>query len=392
MGLVDYSDSEGSDAEVKQEKQKTAKPSTSTLKSAFQKVVDRSNPHKIRVNLPEQVKETVEDSKHEDEPPAKRAKTGGGAFGGFNSFLPAPKRAGAVAEVTGAKRNGLSSGRSLKTGAAPAFTREPQPEATEHLETEWNTDGGTRPEQFGEEAQNDITNKGQELHQTTNGSDQEKAQGEPKKKASTTMFKPLSVARKPQKKKPTVHSEAAANPSEQNTPPAQPKSIPKISLFSTEVQPSDRSNGQNRSNAPYQPLLYTTPTPPFESTSPPAADPDPPASQPPPPEPQSLTSIASDLNLSPSATRQLLGRRHPSHTNPSAIKITNFSTDVEYAANEILRQQGEKTTHTAVRAIAPGKHSLKQLVSAASNQKEALEEQFASGRRNRKEAGGRYAW
>ncbi|KAL8956075.1 MAG: hypothetical protein Q9183_006424, partial [Haloplaca sp. 2 TL-2023] len=182
MGLVDYSESEGSDAEVKQEKQKATKPATSTQKPAFHKVVDRSNPHKIRVNLPEQVKEAAEDNKHEDEPPAKRAKTGGGAFGGFNSFLPAPKRAGTVGGVTGAKRNGLSSGVSLKTGAAPGFTREAQPEAPEPLETGGNTDGVPQPEQSGEEVQNDNTSKQQESHQDMKDSDIEKAKEEPTKK------------------------------------------------------------------------------------------------------------------------------------------------------------------------------------------------------------------
>ena len=37
-----------------------------------------------------------------------------------------------------------------------------------------------------------------------------------------------------------------------------------------------------------------------------------------------------------------------------------------------------------------GKHSLKQLVNAASNQREALEEHFAKGKSNRKDAGARY--
>ena len=105
--------------------------------------------------------------------------------------------------------------------------------------------------------------------------------------------------------------------------------------------------------------------------------------------PQSLDSIASDLNLSDSAKRQLLGRQRG---NTSIINVVNFNTDQEYAANEILRQAGEQVQHNPVRSIAPGEHSLKQLVNAVSNQKDALEEQFASGRRNKKEAGSKYGW
>ena len=105
--------------------------------------------------------------------------------------------------------------------------------------------------------------------------------------------------------------------------------------------------------------------------------------------PQSLDTIASDLNLSASAKRQLLGRQKH---NSSAINIVNFNTDEEYKQNELMRQAGEVVQHNAVRAIAPGKHSLKQLVNAASTQKDALEESFASGRRNKKEAGSKYGW
>lgn len=107
---------------------------------------------------------------------------------------------------------------------------------------------------------------------------------------------------------------------------------------------------------------------------------------------QSLDSIAADLNLSASARRQLLGRNHRDASKTSS-SIMNFNTDEEYAANEALRASGEQAPqHNPVRAIAPGKHSLKQLVNAASGQKEALEESFASGRRNKREAGGKYGW
>ena len=116
------------------------------------------------------------------------------------------------------------------------------------------------------------------------------------------------------------------------------------------------------------------------------------------PEPSSLTldTIADDLNLSKAARRQLLGRHGAkSESGATAIRVLNFNTDQEYDDNEALRAAGEKAAqqqHNPVRAIAPGKHNLKQLVSAAQSQREAFEEHFAAGRRNKKEAGSRYGW
>lgn len=72
--------------------------------------------------------------------------------------------------------------------------------------------------------------------------------------------------------------------------------------------------------------------------------------------------------------------------------MINFNTDEEYRHNEELRAAGEVVKHNPVRAIAPGKHNLKQLVNAAASQKEALEEAFAKGKSNRQEASSRYGW
>ena len=108
---------------------------------------------------------------------------------------------------------------------------------------------------------------------------------------------------------------------------------------------------------------------------------------------QSLAAIATSLNLTPAQKRQLLGRNASKTSSTQAIKVTNFNTDEEYASNEALRQAGETVQHQAVRPIqGGGKHSLKQLVSSAVGQQEALEEKFAEGSRNRKEGAGRYGW
>ncbi|KAL8701888.1 MAG: hypothetical protein Q9201_004674 [Fulgogasparrea decipioides] len=403
MGLVDYSESEGSgEDDLKQASSK----SQSTNKPAFQKVVDRSNPHKIRVSLPESAKASPEDREAEDGPPAKKPRVGGGAFSGFNSLLPAPKRPSAHtggAQGAGSKRGGFGTGVSLKTGSAPGFNREPAPEPIQDSDKDVERVDGNGSLEDKADAENITSTEKERLPHVARPPAMEKAKDESKKPGNPMMFKPLSVARKPQKKNSNVtNGDAVAKPQE-NRPSPQPKPMPKVSLFSAEPAQNHDSNGISGSNVTYQPILYGASEP-----EPPAAE----ASQidnpyigeatasvePPPqtnkaPGPQSLDSIASDLNLSASAKRQLFGRqRGTNSTATTAINVVNFNTDQEYAANELLRQAGEQIQHNPVRAIAPGKHSLKQLVNAASNQKDALEEQFASGRRNKKEAGNKYGW
>lgn len=398
MALVDYSGSEDSDQEEQARLSEAAKGKGNTTKPSFQKVVDRSNPHKIRVNLPEIAKpEEVDDQ----ERPSKRVKVGSGGFSGFNSLLPAPKRAAApngAPTTNGARKSGLGVGVSLKTGAAPGFSRDPVDTASTG-----NEDGAER-ERGGDM---NSTRQDEDIHQSQPAVDGSPLPLEPveplKMKGNKTMFKPLSVARKPQKKKAKT-VESPPDPKVQGDGSIQiPKTAPKVSLFSTgeEIEPSRSSS---TATGTYQPMIYTTtntepiPAAPADSSTDPQPSEDDnyyPYDHPEPPrfQFQSLHSIASDLNLTPAERRQLLGRqKHNDSTEPSPINIVNFNTDAEYAANEILRQAGETVQHNPVRAIAPGKHSLKQLVNAASSQKDALEESFASGRRNKKEAGSKYGW
>jgi len=76
---------------------------------------------------------------------------------------------------------------------------------------------------------------------------------------------------------------------------------------------------------------------------------------------------------------------------PAGARVVNFNMEREYAANEALRASGEQV-YNPVRAIAPGKHSLRQVVSMAQNNQSALEDSFAQGKNNRKDAAGRYGW
>ena len=352
-------------------------------KQAFQKVVDRSNPGKIKVSLPALTKDTG------NEPSAKRIKTGGGGLAGFNSFLPAPKRTGVAANssVGGGAKKGLGSRVNLKTGAGPGFSREIEPTREAYNE---DTDVP------GSHGESEIDSADRKL-----ADDEQQKPAEVKFVGKATMFRPLSVSRKPVKKKKKiapVESSVATN-----TPPTpqitdKPLARPKISMFSFAPETSapviptttgeykpmmlpsqpeeDETNENDDIDATYEDYAQN-----ISHMAPPAA--------PTPPVAQSLNDIAGDLNLSAAERRQLFGRGKGTQ---SATKIINFNTDQEYLANEVIRASGETVTHNPVRAIAPGKHSLKQLVNAAQTQKDALEESFARGKSNRNEAASRYGW
>lgn len=392
MGLVDYSDSDPSDVE----ETPVVKP-THPSKPAFQKVVDRSNPGKIRVSLPQAV---LKDGATSDEPPTKRVKTGGGAFSGFNSFLPAPKRTGQSGSATlgggNVAKKGLGPGVSLKTGAAPGFSREPEPER-DYAE-DLNDD----------QVEQESTSNGSGLSlPPPKASQNGKPAVEVKLVGMPLMFKPLSVARKPVKKKkqlPPNTMPVVLTPTTPATPQSEkPAPRPNVSLFSMSTEPT--SSSIPTTNGEYEPMIYTANEggeeeeadpdnlePSYEDYTPTTSHTHPPPAVPTPPISQSLDSIAGDLNLSAAERRQLFGRQKAGRGLQSATKIINFNTDEEYLHNEALRAAGEKVVHNPVRAIAPGKHSLKQLVSAAQSQKEALEESFARGKSNRAEASSRYGW
>ena len=406
MALVSYSDSEESGDEAPQAtpaslKKVAVTAPKPTTKSVVQKLVDPSNPHKIKISLPEIQSASKEGDEEVDGPPAKRAKTGSGAFSGFNSFLPAPKRSATTHGGSGPKRGGLGSGVNLKTGATPGFSREPVPTYGEDSEM-LGASGG-------QEMENTKAATPVEAEESSSEAPSilEKPKVEPKKTGSAMMFKPLSVARKPQKKKPASTpkfvEKLSTGPSLGSQSEPEPRKLVKPSLFSL-PSPDESSVVAPGSVGEYKPMIYeaksTTADQEYnnvvdgsdfseqEPNQPPAYSI--PNSSSTPKNTQSLDAIAADLNLSKSARRQLMGRGVKG--DASAINVLNFNTDEEYASNELLRQAGETVKVNPVRAIAAGKHSLRQLINAASSQKEALEEHFASGKRNKKEAGSKYGW
>lgn len=397
MALVAYSDSEGSDAEPDTPPaapiERTKKPDTGT---SFR--VDRGNSRKIRVALPELKPEHPAGEDDENGPVRKKARLGGGAdgaFSGFNSFLPAPKR-------TAEKKAPIASTRkvfSLKTGAEPGFDRAADAEMRNSRALDSNADAG-----------DGITAVAGSSEQSTGQSNlpvTKTEAGEVKLQGNPMMFRPLSVARNQKKKTtkvtpqltPSTPTPVAAaklvNPVLEQTaapaaPPAAPK--PKVSLFSLSSEDTAATDTVSATSGTYEPVVYTTGAE-TSSTDPalvPESVPTDAAYYPTNASiSSSLDTIANDLNLSKSERRQLFGRNAPSADS----RILTFNTDKEYASNQAMSEaELAATQHNPVRAIAPGKHTLQQLVNAASSQKDALEESFATGRRNKKEAGSKYGW
>lgn len=379
MSLVAYSDSEGSDDEqppAKPEKP-TPKPATTTS-SAANFTVNKANPRKIQVKL----NEVTTNGEDDGEPAPKRPRVGGGAFSGFNALLPAPKR------DTESKTASNPSARkvfSLRTGAEPAFSRESDAELR-NLFAEQDADGSAQVN--GDDTIPPIPKR------SSSGTD---SPSEQPVKGNPFMFKPLSVARnnkKPKRSRPAdtkgpagAAAPSSAAPGSAINPSVKPDPAPqKVSLFSITSEPEPQVEVEPEAADDEIVEVLDDPTG-DEAYSTFGEVPSTTSCQ---PQPQSLDAIASDLNLSKADRRQLFGRR--GQGTASAINVVNFNTDQEYAANEALRATGEQIQHNPVRGIAPGKHSLKQLVTAATGQKDALEESFATSRRNKKEAGSKYGW
>jgi hypothetical protein len=411
--LAGYSDSE-SDSEAP-----PVPKSAPASKPAFQKVVDRSNPGRIKVNLPG-ASRIEKDDIQDGAPPAKKPRLGGASsFGGFNDFLPAPKKpnASAAAAAEGAKSEsrglgrGLASGVNLKTGAEPAFKRESRVEMEEYdengnlIKREPKSKDDFRamlnlppPKTDKPAAKSEVPAANQAVVM--------EPQQVPKPVAPR--FVPMSVGKGKKKKpiapRPAAVPTVAASASSISTPTPQPLPAdtkprkPKVSLFgvSSEAEPASKGPSDGR----YQPLLYgaddegDTPVPDeafAQQSMAQAAQHAAPSTIA--PAPDDLTNIASELNLSEAERRQLFGKKGRGGPDYSSANIVEFNTDREYAHNEKLRQQGEQVQHNPLKSISgTGKNSLRSLVNVATTQKDALEDHFASGHRNKREAGNRYGW
>lgn len=393
MVLVGYSDSEGSDSDSAPAQSKRSAPKTAP------KLVDPAT-NKVKVNLSSLTLAT-DAAAEQDARPAKRQRTGGGL--NINAFLPAPKQLAKPLTSEGnfaakkAGEKGLGRGVNLKTGAEPAFTRG---EASSNLKL----DGEPK----------DIKDVIAELRRSrptpaavsspAPSDELPKAEEKVKLVGNAMRFRPKSVAQGPVKKKVVVPGTSQAASATQPARAAPSRSIAdstpvvpvpvakaKVSLFSmggdnstsalvarTDFFAEDEED-TDMAEAPNE-AFEDTPQPqqPYNTTH---ATP-------------SASAAVDGLNLSAADMRQLFGRKAGKGGMPDLddIKMVNFSADEQYAANEEIRAKGETASINPVRGIAPGKHSLKQLVNAAATQADALEEHFAQGKRNRNEAGSRYGW
>ncbi|KAG6070660.1 hypothetical protein E4U33_004109 [Claviceps sp. LM78 group G4] len=430
MGLVDYaSDSDsGSDpgpalgSAAAQPAQRTHKPSQPSSKKPFRKVVDRTNPGKIVVSLPTPAPSVDDTAEHDGEgPPAKRARTagGGGLFSGFNSFLPAPKNNGKQPAVaSSASRTATRPGVNLKTSAAPGFNRDGAEDEVflQHAAAPTRTSTTESPDRTPRGLNLPPPKRQEAAPSIPEGqlpAEQVKLVGKP------LMFRPLSVGLTTKKKKKKKNNELGSHPtaapqrthnsipspSASSTPThdasvAAPKK--KVSLFSLHApEPTDDAAAVSTSTLhklddAYEPLFTTAheaePSLVAESWEPVVdAQRSALANQATTTtgSTQSLDHMADDLNLSAAARRELFGR---DGSNFAAKTVVNFNMDKEYQHNEDVRASGDQQMHHPVRAIQSGKHSLKQLVQNVQNQKDALEDSFAKGRSNRKEASSRYGW
>ncbi|KAL1882157.1 hypothetical protein Daus18300_000642 [Diaporthe australafricana] len=405
MGLVEYSDSE-SESEPPQ----TSAPATAAAaasqpakKQNFQKLVDKSNPSKILVNLPSAPSES-DDAESSEAPAAKRLKVSGSRFSGFSSFLPPPK-------ATASRPPGGNSGKAaprvgvnLRTSSEAAFSRDP------------GYDGGDGlPSTITAAAQPSIPHG-------------QKSEDEVKLVGKPMMFKPLSVARNPSKKpvgtktaavavsttKPRcgvldqpTKAGASAAPTDRESQAAPMMKKKKISLFSVaedthsaypateEAGPSYQTGSPGYDDGTFADgtALNDYADHHHQQQQRDASYSEKPAQQAGYPDPTSLDSIADDLNLGPAARRELFGRGGAPN-KATAKSVINFNLDQEYRHNEELRQSGalDQQQHNPLRAIKPGKHSLQQLVNQVQSQRDALEENFAKNRATQKQSGAKYGF
>ncbi|KAL2018796.1 hypothetical protein VTK56DRAFT_354 [Thermocarpiscus australiensis] len=433
MGLVDYSDSESESEAVQQ---KPAAPATTLAapKKPFQKLLDRSG--KIVVNLPAASASPSTDASadvDDEQPPAKRAKTSGGSrFSNLGSFLPPPKKT-APAATGSARKPGTAPapGVHLKTAAEPAFIRGADSDFNEDGDGDSTSDAAaSTPSGMNLPPPNSTSTAGPSIPEGQKPEEEVKLVGKP------LMFKPLSVARKkaPAKNKkkdqPPVtagsgpdiagpQSGPAATAAAAATSTEPPKK--KVSLFSMSDDTDGSSGPSNNTAAPidtYEPI-FTTPDQPTDFAQQQQEDDVtsayPTYHQPPPAthhhhqqhqqqqqqQQQTLTSLAD--GLSPAARRELFGRAdakgRPNQADnettpllPANAKVVTFDMEREYAHNEALRASGAQQAYNPVRSIAPGKHSLRQVVSMAQSNRGALEDSFARARSSKRDAAGRYGW
>lgn len=389
--LVDYSDSDASDTEASPAPPPPPPKPTSGLaallpkpKGARKGVTADTGPKKIVVNLP-----NINDAEL-DQPRAKKARIGGGGSS-LSAMLPAPKKR-KEAEAAASKDNGESPSGEVKKpkvlGAKSAGAREVG-------------------EVLMPSADREAENVSPEMPQA------------PVVKGNSTMFVPQSVVGRktiqPMSAFRKKGTKGNATGSIKVAGGAVPPPKPKVSLFgsaTTALAPAAYT-GMSGPTAEYKPIMLETAQPAprprgdaedYDGYEDDAQNTGYGALEEPPRDELddlvnevgldeaavSLISVrTSDVRLILSQQRQLYGRRG---RGKEPVNISTFSVDAEYRRNEVDKALGLVEEVKTVRAIQSGKHQLKSLLQSATSQKEALEDQFAQAKRNKKEAGSKYGW
>ncbi|EGX52078.1 hypothetical protein AOL_s00043g468 [Orbilia oligospora ATCC 24927] len=389
MALVSYSDSEGSDTESAPSAPTLPPPKAKSSLSGFlpppskkRKLVDdtkpdatSTGPRKIKIELPKITPDIDDvDASSSSSSRARIGKSTGGS--GMLSFLPAPKRTGAeAAKVAQESEKKVTAAVTAESDSAPRMLgggikkmeyagtgMDFQPT----VEDDPETSNFTPPPPATEEV---LTKPPVET----------KPAGPIQGRAIQPFFKKSAT-----KKKATTKPTGATKVEEK-----------KVSLFSLGSALNERPLAASTAltAAEYKPLLVEESAPAVEDEVPVEASYQEEVytetSYQPALGAQTFQSISEEVGMDEAEMRMFMGRRGRN----AEIKLVDFNVDKEYERNEAARAAGELAPErNVVRSIKPGKHQLTSLLNAAQSQRAALEESFAEGRRNKKEAGSKYGW
>ncbi|TGJ70012.1 hypothetical protein EYR41_006009 [Orbilia oligospora] len=388
MALVSYSDSEGSDTESTPSAPTLPPPKAKSSLSGFlpppskkRKLVDdtkpdatSTGPRKIKIELPKITPDVDDvDASSSSSSRARIGKSTGGS--GMLSFLPAPKRTGAeAAKVAQESEKKLTAAVTAESDSAPRMLG-----------------GGIKKMEY--------AGTGMDFQPTVED-DPETSNFTPPAATEEVLTKPpvevkpagpiQGRAIQPFFKKSTTKKKATTKPTG-----ATKVEEKKVSLFSLGSALNERplAASTTLTAAEYKPLLVEESAPAVEDEVPVEAsyqqDVYTETSYQPALGAQTFQSISEEVGMDEAEMRMFMGRRGRN----AEIKLVDFNVDKEYEKNEAARAAGELAPErNVVRSIKPGKHQLTSLLNAAQSQRAALEESFAEGRRNKKEAGSKYGW
>ncbi|KAK6543779.1 hypothetical protein TWF694_000511 [Orbilia ellipsospora] len=387
MALVSYSDSEGSDTESPAPAPSLPPPKPKSSLSSFlpppskkRKLTEdakpeTSGPRKIKIDLPKIT--PLENDEFSSSSRSKIGKSAGGS--GMLSFLPAPKRTGAEAvKVAQEAEKQTSTNNAATSNSGNTGTSAPRMLGGGIKKMEYAGTGMDMQPTVEDDPDEPASVSDKSAGVVNAPPAEPKPSGPVKGRAIQPFF------RKTATKKSTKPGAGSVN-----TGKVEEK---KVSLFSLGSALNEKPLTSTVTAGEYKPILIDdTPAPdvddaPTEETSVQVEETE---SYHEIQGPQTFQSISEEVGMDEASMRMFMGRRGRN----AEIKLVDFNVDEEYANNEAARKAGELAPEkNVVRSIKPGKHQLTSLLNAAQSQRAALEESFAQGRRNKKEAGSKYGW